>query len=282
MGEPQTQSEHPGLETAFTMMLETDRKVKESDEREAERHREIDRIMKETWQQMRETNREMREEMKEMAKETDQEIKEMMKETDRQIKETDRQRKETDQEIKEMMKETDRQRKETDREIKEIWQRMDKRDREMKETNKRLGKQLGELGNRFGEVIESMVEPNLLAKFKEQGLHFKMIHHGTKIEDENGVVIASADYSLQNKYNVMLVEIKVKPSIEDIKDHTVRIQKFRVAADLRGEKTIFLGAIAGVIIIDDVRDYALKNGFYIIKPSGKTFIITVPEKAAEW
>ena len=253
MGEPQTQSEHPGLETAFTMMLETDRKVKENDEREAERHREIDRIMKETWQQMRETNREMREEMKEMAKETDRQI-----------------------------KETDRQRKETDREIKEIWQRMDKRDREMKETNKRLGKQLGELGNRFGEVIESMVEPNLLAKFKEQGLHFKMIHHGTKIEDENGVVIASADYSLQNKYNVMLVEIKVKPSIEDIKDHTVRIQKFRVAADLRGEKTIFLGAIAGVIIIDDVRDYALKNGFYIIKPSGKTFIITVPEKAAEW
>jgi len=45
----------------------------------------------------------------------------------------------------------------------------------------------------------------------------------------------------------------------------------------------FLGAVAGIIIEDDEREYALSNGFYLIEPSGENFNITKPHgKPKEW
>jgi hypothetical protein len=53
--------------------------------------------------------------------------------------------------------------------------------------------------------------------------------------------------------------------------------KVRQYADLKGDKRVFLGAVAGFIISDTVKKFALKKGFYVIEPSGETFNITVPE-----
>jgi hypothetical protein len=39
----------------------------------------------------------------------------------------------------------------------------------------------------------------------------------------------------------------------------------------------YLGAIAGVVFDNSVKNYALRNGFYIIQPLGETFIITEPK-----
>ncbi|MDR2433153.1 MAG: hypothetical protein LBD47_01120, partial [Treponema sp.] len=49
----------------------------------------------------------------------------------------------------------------------EIWAMMKETDRQIKETDKRLDKQLGKLGSRFGEMVEYMIVPNLLAKFRD-------------------------------------------------------------------------------------------------------------------
>ena len=54
-------------------------------------------------------------------------------------------------------------------------------------------------------------------------------------------------------------------------------------ADLHGDKRRFLGAVAGVVMTSNVKKYALKQGFYVIEPSGETFNITPPScKAKEW
>ena len=41
-------------------------------------------------------------------------------------------------------------------------------------------------------------------------------------------------------------------------------------------KRTFLGAVAGVVVTDKVREYALNQGFYLIEPSGESFNITPP------
>jgi hypothetical protein len=61
------------------------------------------------------------------------------------------------------------------------------------------------------------------------------------------------------------------------------MEKVRLHAGLRGDQRKYLGAVAGMIINDNERDFALKNGFYVIEPSGETFIITPPEGSPrEW
>ncbi|MCL2205729.1 MAG: hypothetical protein FWB82_04325 [Treponema sp.] len=46
---------------------------------------------------------------------------------------------------------------------------------------------------------------------------------------------------------------------------------------------VFLGAVAGVIVKEDVREYALDKGLYLVEPSGQTFTITSPHsKPKAW
>jgi hypothetical protein len=81
----------------------------------------------------------------------------------------------------------------------------------------------------------------------------------------------------------MLVEVKTKLTTEDVKDHIKRLGKMRNYADLHGDKRAFLGAVAGVVMTSDVKEYALGQGFYVIEPSGETFNITPPNgKPKEW
>jgi hypothetical protein len=43
----------------------------------------------------------------------------------------------------------------------------------------------------------------------------------------------------------------------------------RKYADLHGDKRAFLGAVAGIVVTDEARDYALNQG-YLIEPSGES------------
>jgi hypothetical protein len=88
---------------------------------------------------------------------------------------------------------------------------------------------------------------------------------------------------LENGDKAMLVEIKNKLTIERIDKHIDRLEKMRKYADLHGDKRTFLGAVAGVVVTDEARDYALSQGFYLIEPSGESFNITPPQGSPkEW
>ena len=197
-----------------------------------------------------------------------QEVSANQKETDRIVKENALQIKETDRIVKEtaqQMKETAQQMKETDRQIKETGRRID-------EYNKRFG----DFTNRFGEVVEYMVVPNLLVKFEELGLVFPKANEHTKIKDKINNIFFEIDIMLENGDKAILVEVKTKLSTENIQDHIMRIEKMRTYADLHGDKRSFLGAVASVVLTENVKEYALKQGLYVIEPSGETFNITPP------
>jgi hypothetical protein len=154
-----------------------------------------------------------------------------------------------------------------------VWAAIQATNEQMKETDKRVG----ELTNRFGDVVEYMIVPSLVAKFRELGFEFTKAHRDTEIVDREHDLILEVDALLENGDKVMAVEIKTKPNIGDIHDHIERMEKLRKYADLHADKRGYLGAMAGVVFSESEKIYALKRGFYVIEPSGDTFTITKPE-----
>jgi hypothetical protein len=63
----------------------------------------------------------------------------------------------------------------------------------------------------------------------------------------------------------------------DIDEHLERMEKIRKYADEHGDKRQFMGAIAATITDKSTREYALKKGLFVIKPSGENVKVTKPE-----
>jgi len=171
------------------------------------------------------------------------------------------------QEVAERQRETDRMIKESAKEIAQ----------QMKETDRRLDEKLGKLGGRFGEMIEYMVMPNLVGKFRELGFEFTKAYPETEIKDIKNNIITEVDITLENGDKVMIVEVKSKPTTKDINDHIKRMVKVKTHANLHNDNRIYLGAIAGMVMKENVKTFAFKSGFYVIEPSGEEFVITEPK-----
>jgi len=190
---------------------------------------------------------------------------------------------------------------ETDRIVKEVGRRQEETARQMKETDRQIqeyNKRFGDFTRRFGEVVEYMIAPNLLKKFREHGFKFLEAMSDRVFSDDDDNTLFEVDVFLQNGDKAMLVEVKTKLTTEDVKEHIERLEKMRAYADLHGDKRIFLGAVAGVVMTANVKKYALGQGFYVIEPaggepslayarsaegSGETFNITPPNgKPKEW
>ena len=169
------------------------------------------------------------------------------------------------QEVIKLQKETDRQMKKTDEKI------------------QAFTKHFGEINNRFGDIVEYMIAPNLQNKFKELGLVFPKANNKTKVDDDENDIHFEVDVMLENGDKAMLVEVKSTLTIEKVKEHIKRLGKMRKYADLRGDKRSFLGAVAGVVMTANVKKYALSQGLFVIAPSGETFNITSPQgQPKEW
>ena len=186
------------------------------------------------------------------------------------------------EQVWEALKETDRLQKENARQIRNLQAEMKKETDEVKRQQKETARQLGRFGNSFGDLLESIVLPNLLRKFQELGLIFHSAHKDLITKDENYKYLAEVDITMSNGDRMMLVEVKSRPTIKDVTVHVERIKKIRASAHLRNENRLYMGAIAGVVIRDNVKQFAFKSGFYVVEPSGDTFNITAPERPGEW
>jgi hypothetical protein len=180
-------------------------------------------------------------------------------------------------EAAERKKEAEEEYKELRRLLAEEHAKTEKAQKETARQIKATNKQIGKLGGRYGEMVEAMVMPNLVGKFRRLGLVFDKATRGATIVDRVNGIAADIDVTLENGDKVMIVEVKSKPAPEDVNDHIKRMQKVRRHADLVGDRRKFLGAVAGMVVNDDMRNCILRHGFYVIVPSGDTFDITAPE-----
>ena len=173
-----------------------------------------------------------------------------------------------------LFQETDRKFQETDRKFQELRNDMKETDRRMKETDRKIG----ELGNRFGELAEHLVAPGIREKFNALDYAFDKCSQNVDIADDGDVNSgAEIDILLENGDTAIAVEVKARPLAKDVDRHRERMEVLRRWADRHNDKRRFLGAVAGAIMPRDVRQTALKAGFYVIEQTGDTVAITVPE-----
>ena len=161
--------------------------------------------------------------------------------------------------------------------------RITERQEETSQQIKEIGKRFGDFTNSFGDVVEYMIAPNLQEKFRDLGYDFQEASTKHKVHDKKNEIKFEIDVFLQNGDTAMLVEIKANLTISDINKHITRLEKMRKYADLRGDTRHFLGAVAGIVVEDDEKEYALSQGFFLIEPTGENFFITPPHnKPKEW
>jgi hypothetical protein len=90
---------------------------------------------------------------------------------------------------------------------------------------------------------------------------------------------------LENGDYAMPVEIKSALAEDDVDEHLERIGKVKEQFDKRGDRRKLVGAVAGMVVTDEVRKYAQKKGLYVLVQSGNTVTVAKgPEnfKSREW
>lgn len=166
-------------------------------------------------------------------------------------------------ELAQAQKETEKRFQETERILKEQSQ---KTDRQIKQVNQQIGK----LGNRLGEFVEWQVRPSAVGLFQERGIdvHELQSDVAVKREDE-GLEI---DLLVVNDTEVVLVEVKSKLTQRDVDEHLERLEKFkRLMPRYRHMRA--LGAVAAMIVTDEVANYAYNQGLFVLTQSGENMTI---------
>ncbi|MDR2864256.1 MAG: hypothetical protein LBV68_01435 [Spirochaetaceae bacterium] len=136
---------------------------------------------------------------------------------------------------------------------------------------KQIDKRLGKLTNRVGEIIEHLITPNVLEKFKKMGFSFSRTARNIYIQDKDGKTLTEIDTVFQNGEDIMIVEVKTHPTTDDIIRHAKRMILLKTQNMYPGLN--LYGAIAAAVIDDETREAAIGQGFYVLEQSGDTMKI---------
>lgn len=243
----------------------------------------FDRFQEELAAQRREADKGFQK-IKEANEQGLQKLKETNEQDLRKLKEANEQLKETNEKDLRKLKEANEQLKEANE---SKWQKLEeageKSMRELREAHQETEKALkaaqrivGDLGNRFGDLAEQMLVPDLADKFESFGFVFGELGRNVKWKSREHNFSMEFDALLKNDEQAMVVEVKTKLDKADVDEQLVRMQNTRRYADLRGDRRQYYGAIAALTASDRMIEYALANGFFMILPSGEDVAITRP------
>jgi len=171
----------------------------------------------------------------------------LFQETDRQMKQTDLKMKETDRQMKAMIKENHRLAKETNQKI-------------------------GQLGNRLGDFVEAMVKPAVVALFQQRGIIVHKVTRDIEANDPDLGLATQIDLLAINADVCIPIEVKSKLSHDDVNEHLQRMDKFKPLFPEYKDRQVF-GAVAAIVIPDNVAKYAYRKGFYVIAQKGDNAVI---------
>jgi hypothetical protein len=150
-------------------------------------------------------------------------------------------------EFKEAQKELQDAQKQTEREIKAV------------------NVSIGRLSNRLGEFVEEAVRPSAVRLFRERGIDVHEVHQNVSSKrDGEGLEI---DLLVINDKDVVVIECKSNLSLDDVNDHLTRLEKVKRLMP-RYKECRVSGAVAGMVIPDNVAAYAIRKGLYVIGQNG--------------
>jgi hypothetical protein len=175
--------------------------------------------------------------------------------------------------IRQILKELAQSQQELNQSQQELSQAQKELSQAQKETDKqinRVSRQIGELGNRLGEFVEWQVRPAVVRLFQERGIDVHEFHPGISVKRDNEGL--EVDLLVVNDRDAILVEVKSKLTQRDVDEHLQRLAKFkRLMPRFRDVKA--LGAVAAMVIPDEVASYAYRQGLFVLVQSGENVVI---------
>jgi hypothetical protein len=181
-------------------------------------------------------------------------------------------------ELREFQQETARQMRETNRKMLETDRKMQETAQQMRETDHKISR----LGSRIGDLIEHLTAANILERFRDLGYEFTRVSRNNKIKDGRNHVMAELDILLENGDYAMAVEVKSLLTVADVKDHINRMETLRRYADAHEDRRKYLSSVAGALIEDEARAFALEGGIYVIEHAGEAIHIVAPRTVRAW
>ena len=190
----------------------------------------------------------------EARKETEQLLKEQSLEAERRSQEAEQR----SQEAEQRFQETERRFQETERFLKSLSQETD---RKIKEVTLSIGR----LGNKLGDFVEEMVRPAAVRLFQERGITVHEVHQNVTARRAEGAI--EVDLLVVNDGDAVAIECKSTLGVDDINEHLARLGKLKKLLPTYANKRV-LGAVTGMVIPDNVAQYAYRNGLYVIGQTG--------------
>jgi hypothetical protein len=164
-----------------------------------------------------------------------------------------------------LFQETDRKFQETERRFQETERIIKESQRETAREIKAVNASIGRLGNRLGEFVEEAVRPSAVRLFRECGIDVHEVYQNINVNrDGEGLEL---DLLVVNEKDAVAIECKSNLSIDDVNEHLARLDKIKRLMPRYKDNRI-LGAVAGMIIPNNVASYAIRKGLYVIGQNG--------------
>ena len=238
---------------------------------------EIWSILKEVSVSQKETDQQIKkfsEELSASQKETDQQIKKFseelsvsQKELSVSQKELSVSQKETDQQIKKFSEELLASQKETDRQIKKFSEELSA---SQKETDRQIQKIGGRFNQRWGALVESLVEGNLVKIFQDRGIDITQTHTRSQSEwrkPDGGVERREFDIIVANGTEVVVVEVKTALTPKDVNGFLETLKDFKNYFPRYKTETVY-GAVAYLNSENKAHFLAEEEGLFLIRATG--------------
>ena len=151
----------------------------------------------------------------------------------------------------------------------EIWAILREVVESQKETDKKIKEvtaNIGRLGNRLGEFIEDAVRPAAVRLFRERGIEVHEVQQNVSVQrGDEGLEV---DLMVANDLDLVAVECKSNLKQQDIDEHLARLAKIKRLLP-KYANTRVMGAVAAMVIPDNVARYAYSKGLFVIGQSGE-------------
>jgi hypothetical protein len=159
---------------------------------------------------------------------------------------------------------------ETDRKFQQMQEESKALDKKLTEKINKVSTDLGRLGNKLGDFIEEMLYPAAVRLFKERGIEVHEVHRNVSAK-RNGEGI-EVDLLVVNDTVAVAIECKSSLSIDDVNEHLERMDKLKRVLPSNADKQV-MGAVTGMIIPENVAQYAYKKGLFVIGQTGDQLVV---------
>ena len=235
----------------------------------------IQAIKEEVWKTLKEVSK-INQEVSQINKEISanrKKAKEEMRETDRQIKKEMRELIAGQKETKKRIEETSEQMKKTDEQMKKTDEQMKKTDEQMKKTDERLDRMGGRFDDRWGSLIESLVEGKIVELLQSREIEVTNTFSratGSYWTEEAGVrkqKHREFDIVAANGSEVVAVEVKTTLKKRHIKYFISTLKDFKKYFRRYKTETVY-GAVAYLKSKPEITAFAEEEGLFVIRATG--------------